>query len=792
MRNLVLTGVVLTLAPAAAAQDSVSAQQGLPGDAVSPFNTAEQLNTYVVDLQAFSTDWGTQFGIAPLIKSSSSDPMNFFSSLFGPQAASADLRQGVATPFGAYDLWNGQGLGVNDDTNLNQAGTPVNGPPSTSQFSVMFEENNAELGNIVTGVVNYDPADPTRLYVARIPAVINESAPSQDNASFGLGAIDADGNAVVRADGFGLTPGPAPVSGSNIFRVDALARDTSILNDIAGNLLVPNALVFNDPGASTALIEDDGTTHNTPGQIPESIAGRPVYAGSNFASQYVYENVAGSTVGTGAHLGVSSDHRGNVHFSKTVVFPGSIGTCTLYGKDVNNDTRVILLWGVDVNGNVLGTAALNAPATATDNCDATVWPSAGAVGEFHHHNSQVAFQGGNGQVSIGQDGAGNIIVATPTQKDGPANDNPEGAILVARFDPSDIAGTTEWTVAAYNEGLAGKAILDGPGGTAIGQCVQLAQVTGGSPAGNPEGPSYSAPFVDGGGNVWFIGAIETFGMPSDFDLALMRAVYDEDSFCYELEKVVEVGDVFTGQNSGTNYIVNFLDIADSNSIGSEAFWSGNGIQGSWEGQNVSGIPASDPRTLQGLVITAEIVYDVNNDGMFVKVTGGNGDPNSLDQEYNVMLYVGNIDDTEPPSGPQPYCTAKTSSAGCIASVTTNMPSVQPTSGAGDYSVIANGVQGFKPGIMFFGVNGPAAIPFSGGTLCMNPPLGRAPIQLSNGTGPATCDGMFTQNVNDGSVSPNLDQGPGTSNWCQFWNRDPDNGAGVLGTQLSNAIQLDYE
>lgn len=790
MRNLVLSGVVLTLAPAAAAQDSVSAMQGLPGDGVGPYDTAEQLNTYVVDLQAFTTDWGTQFGIAPIIKNSRID-LNFFGSFFGPQAASADLLQGVPTPFSTYGLWNGQGIGVNNDPNLNAVPGTVNGPNSTSQFAVMFRENSGDTANVVSGIVNYDPTNPSRLYVARVPAVVNSTGPAASNASFGLGSIDANGNALVRADDFGLT-GANQVSGSNIFRVDVLSRNTALVNDVGGNGLVPNALVFGDTGVG--LIEDSGTTHNTPSQIPESIAGRSVYTGSNFASQYVYENVAGSTTTTGAHLGASSDHRGNVHFSETVVFPGSIGTCTLLGKDGLNNTTVLVLWGVDANGNVTGgQALLSQPATVTDNCDASTYPAAGTLGEFLHHNSQVAFQGGNGQVSIGRDGNGNILVATPTQKAPamPDNANPEGAMLVARFDPSNIAGTTEWTVAAYTEGMAGKAILDGPGGTAIGQCVHLEQVTGGAGAGNPVGPSMSAPFIDGGGNVWFIGAIETFGTPSDFDLALMRAVYDADDFCYELEKVVEVGDVFTGQNSGTNYRINFLELADSNSIASEAFWSGNGIQGGWEGQNVGGLPAQDPRTLQGLVLIAEIVYDVNNDGMFVKVTGTNGDPNSLDQEYNVMLYVGNIDETSPPTGPVPYCTAKTSSAGCISAVSTNMPNNQPVSGAADYSITCSMVQGGKPGLMFAGTNGPANIVFSGGILCVAPPLQRGPIMLSGGSGPNTCDGSFATNVNDGSIN-NVDNGAGTSNWFQYWNRDPNNGPGTLGTQLSDAIQVDYQ
>ena len=123
---------------------------------------------------------------------------------------------------------------------------------------------------------------------------------------------------------------------------------------------------------------------------------------------------------------------------------------------------------------------------------------------------------------------------------------------------------------------------------------------------------------------------------------------------------------------------------------------------------------------------------------------------------------------------------------------TQSTQAEATSGAGDYAVIANQVQGQQLGILFFGVNGPAMIPFGGGVLCMFPPLGRAPIQMSGGSSPVSCDGAFLQYVNDGTVGPNLDQGPGTTNWLQFWSRDPNNGAGNFGTQLSNAAQLNFK
>ena len=155
--------------------------------------------------------------------------------------------------------------------------------------------------------------------------------------------------------------------------------------------------------------------------------------------------------------------------------------------------------------------------------------------------------------------------------------------------------------------------------------------------------------------------------------------------------------------------------------------------------------------------------------------------------------VGSVQVIAAGGGPTLYCTAKTSSAGCVTTMSTSNPSAQPVSGANDYSALADSVQGGKNGIMFFGVNGQAGIPFNNGTLCMNPPLGRAPIQFSFGSGANTCDGSFAQVLNDGgATNPNLDRGPGTMNWVQWWYRDPQNGAGSLGTSLSDAAELTYQ
>ena len=140
-----------------------------------------------------------------------------------------------------------------------------------------------------------------------------------------------------------------------------------------------------------------------------------------------------------------------------------------------------------------------------------------------------------------------------------------------------------------------------------------------------------------------------------------------------------------------------------------------------------------------------------------------------------------------------YCTPKTSSAGCLAMISTSDPASQPVSGAGGYDVIATGVHSNKNGLLFGGISGPANIPFNNGILCVNPPNKRSAAQGSGGTGFNNCDGAFSLEINDGAIIPiGLDAGPGNSGWYQYWYRDPNNGAGNLGTALSNGVQLDFQ
>ena len=130
-----------------------------------------------------------------------------------------------------------------------------------------------------------------------------------------------------------------------------------------------------------------------------------------------------------------------------------------------------------------------------------------------------------------------------------------------------------------------------------------------------------------------------------------------------------------------------------------------------------------------------------------------------------------------------YCTAKASSSNCLATIS-GSPGL-PTLGQSDYAVNCTGVEAARNGLFFYGANGPLAVPFQGGTLCVTPPLGRMTVQNSSGT-PGTCAGAFTQIVND-PASP-WAPGPGDGLWLQAWHRDPPLNDG-FDVALSNALFL---
>ena len=135
-----------------------------------------------------------------------------------------------------------------------------------------------------------------------------------------------------------------------------------------------------------------------------------------------------------------------------------------------------------------------------------------------------------------------------------------------------------------------------------------------------------------------------------------------------------------------------------------------------------------------------------------------------------------------------YCTGKVNSQGCTPTISwTGAPSASdPT----PFVVRASDVLNGKNGILFYGLSGRAALPFGGGTLCVQPPLARTPAQTSGGNPPPDdCSGQFAFDFNaliqSGQV-PALGSGRVVNG--QYWSRDPANADGT-GISLADAVEL---
>jgi len=147
-----------------------------------------------------------------------------------------------------------------------------------------------------------------------------------------------------------------------------------------------------------------------------------------------------------------------------------------------------------------------------------------------------------------------------------------------------------------------------------------------------------------------------------------------------------------------------------------------------------------------------------------------------------------------PSGPLAYCTAGTSTNGCVPAISANaQPSVsQATS---PIITIAN-VEGQKFGIVFYGIDNSGFVPtpWSGSStsfLCVKGPTQRTGSTGSNGT-ILLCDGSLSLNWNAFQAANPLAVGnpwtAGDKVYVQGWYRDP---PAPKTTNLSDALELTY-
>jgi hypothetical protein len=137
-----------------------------------------------------------------------------------------------------------------------------------------------------------------------------------------------------------------------------------------------------------------------------------------------------------------------------------------------------------------------------------------------------------------------------------------------------------------------------------------------------------------------------------------------------------------------------------------------------------------------------------------------------------------------------YCTAGTSTNGCIATMSaTGTPSASASSG---FTLAVSNVEGQKFGLLFYGVNGPTALPWSSGSssfLCVKPPTQRIPSANTGGTTDA-CDGAISVDFLDYCVThPGALGTPLVSGeviCVQTWFRDP---PAPKTTNLSDGLQF---
>jgi hypothetical protein len=141
-----------------------------------------------------------------------------------------------------------------------------------------------------------------------------------------------------------------------------------------------------------------------------------------------------------------------------------------------------------------------------------------------------------------------------------------------------------------------------------------------------------------------------------------------------------------------------------------------------------------------------------------------------------------------------YCTSKVNSLGCIPTIgSTGTASAAATSG---FSVSATNVRNAKAGLLIYSSQGPAAVPFHGGTLCLATPIRRSIVLQSGGSPlPASdCTGVYSIDLNSfshgmlgGNPSAALLQ-VGQVIDCQFWGVDP-GFAAPNNTTLSDALEF---
>ncbi len=639
------------------AQDSVSTTNGLPGDAVGAYTVGAsqtQVINYIVDTTVKTTSWGNSYRMAPLVKSSVSTSSGFFNHLIASQGVSNQFTPVGALPRASYRLWTTQGGGVNPTRN-NLGITTFTNNVQGHTFGVSFLEfaggpntvfgDGDDENNIIGVLASFDPTNPGRVYASRTVVATNRTngaAGSFSNASFGLGGVDEAGNVAFYADGLGATLGDDSVTNKRYYRVSSATRSSTLVNSIRGTGTGDPTRSFLLLGTTTAL--------TTPTLISSAVASRPVVMGLDFANVEQIEQSAGAMTGISTHLSAGASLRGPMTFINRPFILVSNGLTdagtgiALSRLTSETKTRGLSVWGVNTNGTSDGTARFVLPDVAgqiVDPIDGFNPASAfGSLGnqEFMNYQSQVCFRGPSGPVAGTVLSDNKLLLAAGVAATGGGATTPQSMDNYIAVATVDTSGNAEWSIAAHtggptgSAGLLAKQIL-GPSGTPIGSLAKYNEAFPGATS----GPSISPPAMDRLGNLYFLSTITLFGTPNTFGTGLIRANRNATGG-YQLELIAQVGDVLAGANSSRNYQIQFMGIADADSVDSGAVWPSSIVQDfNASVTNPDGLGYGSPKSLGAMVFRAKVVYDMNNDGQFIDPT----QPASAspDQAYNVLMVM---------------------------------------------------------------------------------------------------------------------------------------------------------
>ena len=261
-----------------------------------------------------------------------------------------------------------------------------------------------------------------------------------------------------------------------------------------------------------------------------------------------------------------------------------------------------------------------------------------------------------------------------------------------------------------------------------------------------------------------------------------------------------------GTGSGANNV--FLKVQDNDSNGTyDIIWFYRGVHGAGGTWSTGSPSVAITPTVSGRMTcyitnngdTANVDIDNNFDGIVDNHTersgilawGVNlGTGIGLGTYNNAAFDNWSAADNSGPAQPSTYCTAGTTSNGCIAVLSwSGTPSASATSG---FTVTADDIEGQANGIFFYGTHGTVAVSWGVGShsfLCVKTPLQRLSVQNAGGTY-GQCDGTLAFDfLAFAAANPTALGQPLTAGQVfdtQAWFRDP---PAAKSTNLSGGLEF---